>query len=150
MTDDLIWSANRVRELLQRIHGYLDEEEAAKPPLGHQTYHPRHPTTMLAEAEDVIEDLALRAGLWPPPRTVRKTDWDKVEATTEEEIERQIKEDGTEPESMFPDWSPEKHVEAAAHPSITCPKCGLTSYNLNDIKHRFCARCGFHQDFEPG
>lgn len=34
------------------------------------------------------------------------------------------------------------------HPSIKCLRCNLTSYNLNDIKHRFCARCGFHEDFE--
>ena len=34
------------------------------------------------------------------------------------------------------------------YPSITCPKCGLTSYNANDIKHRFCGRCGYHDDLK--
>lgn len=27
------------------------------------------------------------------------------------------------------------------HPSITCPKCGVTSYNPNDIQHGFCGNC---------
>jgi hypothetical protein len=32
-------------------------------------------------------------------------------------------------------------------PSITCPQCGATSYNLNDIEHRYCGRCHrFHDD----
>jgi hypothetical protein len=26
-------------------------------------------------------------------------------------------------------------------PSITCPFCGLTSYNPNDVKQRYCGRC---------
>lgn len=25
--------------------------------------------------------------------------------------------------------------------SITCPKCGRTSYNLNDVKQRYCGAC---------
>jgi len=25
--------------------------------------------------------------------------------------------------------------------SITCPRCGMTSYNLNDIKQRYCGNC---------
>jgi Zn ribbon nucleic-acid-binding protein len=31
-------------------------------------------------------------------------------------------------------------------PSITCPRCGLVSYHAKDIEHRYCARCGFHDD----
>jgi ribosomal protein L37E len=32
-------------------------------------------------------------------------------------------------------------------PSITCPRCGATSYNLNDVKHRYCGACHqFHDD----
>lgn len=34
-------------------------------------------------------------------------------------------------------------------PSITCPKCGRTSYHPKDIEHRFCGQCGFHDD-HPG
>jgi hypothetical protein len=30
--------------------------------------------------------------------------------------------------------------------SITCPRCGLTSFNPNDIEHRFCGQCGYHDD----
>jgi len=26
-------------------------------------------------------------------------------------------------------------------PSFTCRECGFTSYNLNDVKHRYCGRC---------
>lgn len=97
MTDDLIWSADRVRDLLQRIHAHLEENFDPVHSKG-TTFHPRHHATILAQAEDALEDLAIRAGLWGPPRTVsRTTDWDKVDATTDEEIDRQIKEDGTEP-----------------------------------------------------
>lgn len=28
-----------------------------------------------------------------------------------------------------------------SQPSITCPKCGLTSYNPNDIEHGYCGFC---------
>lgn len=32
-------------------------------------------------------------------------------------------------------------------PSITCKICGLTSYNVNDVVLRYCARCHrFHDD----
>jgi|tagenome__1003787_1003787.scaffolds.fasta_scaffold18881612_2 transposase len=32
-------------------------------------------------------------------------------------------------------------------PSITCPLCGLTSYNFNDIAQRYCGHCHlFHDD----
>lgn len=30
--------------------------------------------------------------------------------------------------------------------SITCPKCGMTSCNTGDIKHRYCGRC--HQFYD--
>ncbi len=26
-------------------------------------------------------------------------------------------------------------------PSITCPKCLRTSYNINDVKHQYCGAC---------
>jgi hypothetical protein len=29
-------------------------------------------------------------------------------------------------------------------PAITCPKCGRTSYNSQDIAERFCGACGYH------
>jgi hypothetical protein len=29
----------------------------------------------------------------------------------------------------------------AGLPSYTCPWCGRTSYNLNDVRHRFCGAC---------
>lgn len=36
-------------------------------------------------------------------------------------------------------------------PSITCPRCGATSYNLNDVRERYCARCHvFIDDLEEG
>ena len=28
-----------------------------------------------------------------------------------------------------------------AHPSITCPRCGRTSYNSNDIREGYCGAC---------
>ena len=28
--------------------------------------------------------------------------------------------------------------------SILCLKCGLRSHNENDIKHRYCGKCGWH------
>jgi uncharacterized protein (UPF0179 family) len=33
--------------------------------------------------------------------------------------------------------------------SITCNLCGKTSYNLTDVREKFCARCKvFHDDLE--
>jgi hypothetical protein len=30
---------------------------------------------------------------------------------------------------------------------ITCPKCGVTSYNPNDVKYRYCGNChAFHDE----
>lgn len=37
-------------------------------------------------------------------------------------------------------------LEAAQHGTITCPKCKLTSHNLNDIKYRWCGNCHAHHD----
>jgi ribosomal protein S27AE len=31
-------------------------------------------------------------------------------------------------------------------PSFTCPRCGATSYNPSDIKHRYCGRCHMFVD----
>jgi protein-arginine kinase activator protein McsA len=32
-------------------------------------------------------------------------------------------------------------------PSITCPRCGMTSYNPNDIRERYCGNChAYHDD----
>jgi ribosomal protein S27AE len=25
--------------------------------------------------------------------------------------------------------------------SITCPTCGMTSYNINDVEQRYCGKC---------
>lgn len=31
--------------------------------------------------------------------------------------------------------------------SITCPRCGLTSFNADDVKNRYCGAChAFHDD----
>jgi hypothetical protein len=31
-------------------------------------------------------------------------------------------------------------------PAITCARCGLASWNANDVRHRFCGKCNvFHQ-----
>jgi hypothetical protein len=32
------------------------------------------------------------------------------------------------------------------HASITCPLCGMVSYNRNDIKERYCGNCHLHHD----
>lgn len=59
-----------VRLLLDRIALYLEAEHASGSE--GRTYHQQHPATLLHEAEDTIEDLAIRAGLWGPPRTVAR------------------------------------------------------------------------------
>lgn len=33
-------------------------------------------------------------------------------------------------------------------PSITCPQCNRVSYATGDIEHKFCGRCGYHEDFK--
>lgn len=32
-------------------------------------------------------------------------------------------------------------------PSITCPQCGMTSHNINDVRERYCGNCRmFHEN----
>lgn len=38
-------------------------------------------------------------------------------------------------------------MEKAKQPSITCPKCGWTSYNASDIKYRYCGNCHQYHEF---
>jgi ribosomal protein L37E len=45
-------------------------------------------------------------------------------------------------------------IEPGALASITCPRCGATSYNRNDIEQRYCGAChlfhaqlGEHPDY---
>lgn len=33
-----------------------------------------------------------------------------------------------------------------SQPSITCPKCERTSYHPQDIEHRYCSVCGYHDE----
>lgn len=34
-------------------------------------------------------------------------------------------------------------------PNIECPKCNRTSYNINDIKYKFCGNCNeWHADMK--
>lgn len=33
------------------------------------------------------------------------------------------------------------------YPSIKCPHCGRVSYHPKDIEHRYCAVCGFHDEW---
>jgi len=41
--------------------------------------------------------------------------------------------------------------KALGEPSITCPRCGLTSYNGNDIRERYCGNCHmWHDQMEGG
>lgn len=67
---------------------------------------------------------------------------------------RQLEKELTKYARVNPDeWR--KRVIEAAHkvlgqqaerPSIRCIACGLTSYNKNDISHKFCGRCHkFHE-----
>ena len=43
----------------------------------------------------------------------------------------------------------EAAAQASGHPHITCPKCGMTSYNANDIRERYCGNCHqFHDHME--
>jgi len=33
--------------------------------------------------------------------------------------------------------------------SITCPKCGMVSYNQNDVENKYCGNCHqFHSDMQ--
>ncbi len=42
-------------------------------------------------------------------------------------------------------------VGAGVPDSITCPKCGRTSYNANDIRERYCGNCHqWHDDMLRG
>jgi ribosomal protein L37E len=36
------------------------------------------------------------------------------------------------------------YVIASDGESILCVRCGLRSHNENDVKHRYCGKCGWH------
>lgn len=57
-----------LRELLSRIDRYLGHSEQHG---NGQTYHPHHPTVLLAQSQRALEDLAYRAGVFPLPRTTQ-------------------------------------------------------------------------------
>jgi hypothetical protein len=48
---------------------------------------------------------------------------------------------------MLCPWHPDmtlfqcKDLHEAVTPSITCPVCGMTSYNPNDIREGYCGNC---------
>lgn len=58
-----------------------------------------------------------------------------------------------------PPWPLKARLKVALHKAegalaiinegfITCPRCGLTSYNKNDISERYCGNCcKFHDQF---
>ena len=37
-----------------------------------------------------------------------------------------------------------------SQPSITCPRCGRTSWNENDVRERYCGACHQFHDFMGG
>lgn len=40
-------------------------------------------------------------------------------------------------------------LELKARPSLTCPRCGITSYNPNDYLKRYCGACHLFLDHYP-
>jgi hypothetical protein len=41
-------------------------------------------------------------------------------------------------------------MTGSVNPSITCPVCGRTSYNPNDVVQRYCGNCHqFHDNMSP-
>lgn len=38
-------------------------------------------------------------------------------------------------------WWLDYENEKLIQPHITCPTCGMTSYNPNDIQYRYCGNC---------
>jgi len=65
-------TAATLRELLNRIGRFLGDAEQQDRANRGVTYHPEHPTVLLAQAEAALEELAIRAGVWPAPRTVSR------------------------------------------------------------------------------
>jgi hypothetical protein len=43
--------------------------------------------------------------------------------------------------SLTPRMVSEDGVHFREAPSITCPRCGMTSYNENDIAEGYCGNC---------
>jgi ribosomal protein S27AE len=50
------------------------------------------------------------------------------------------------PESEAPKEE-DRSYDLIANDAIRCRRCGMTSYNPNDISQRYCGRCHqFHED----
>lgn len=60
-----------------------------------------------------------------------------------EEIERiaRAKAHGVLVDYFLGQFKPASYVIADDGKSITCVRCGSTSYNLNDVKERYCGHC---------
>lgn len=41
----------------------------------------------------------------------------------------------------LPPGPPYTHTIKAGYPSITCPRCGMTSWNGTDIEQGYCGHC---------
>jgi len=46
-------------------------------------------------------------------------------------------------------WGAPVTVPDKERPSITCPTCGMVSYNHNDIRERYCGHCHQFHDEMP-
>lgn len=60
----------------------------------------------------------------------------------------------TGPEGEFPPvpWvdDPVAHVRPSPPKSITCPQCGRTSHNPNDVREKYCGNCHqYHDTMRP-
>jgi len=48
--------------------------------------------------------------------------------------------------ALFPELGQPGCLVFPELPAITCARCGLTSWNPNDVRHRFCGKCSvFHE-----
>jgi hypothetical protein len=94
---------------------------------------------------DAISGLAHEIGRRVAYEThMRTEDW-----LREESVHRavHVKAQGVLIDYFLGKFKPASYIIAADGNSITCVRCGLTSYNANDVAQRYCAKCKlFHKE----
>lgn len=77
-----------------------------------------------------------------PDGRIGKATMDKAMEMTRNESVTMLTDDTGENKIIFGDKT---YVISDDGRSITCGKCGKTSFNANDVRRKFCRMCGYHE-----
>ena len=95
---------------------------------------------------DAIAGLAFEIGRRVRAEVEERAMWVPSSKMWEREVER-IARNGVLVDYFLGQFKPVSYVIPDDQSSITCTRCGSTSYNLSDVQHRYCGQYKrFHED----